>query len=460
MVAPLAFGQNLVTTPEQREKLFGEPLAPLPGLPSLEPAAAPVAAAPAAPAAPVPAPVAPLEPALTLGAAQAQPVAASPPTVNIPNDQLTQMFDNLWRTQVQAGQRRATLYDLVVNAYPGEYESGGQIARQFAQLQATTDPTTRSNLLRQMLDTIETVARYSGVDVSSLAPYQALRGQAPAAAAAPAVAPAAPAPAAPAAPAAAGAKPETPGEKAIREASEQARLKFIEGPPIQLTGPFTQTPLGQALTNLFGRGAIPTLDQMRLMAEAELGRLQQEEQRLMNDVAREVQRGNLTIASQNAATQREIAVRVQALSELLEPFRAGTERISAIGEIAQSPLIGYYTARGQAPPSYLQGILSAPISPGSAGADTSFTTTPEPAPFQRSLATGMQLPSFSAPEAGAPQLPSAAQWAAFTPGEREGTIQLFEQSGIPRADFLAMLERSFPPGGGAPSPATFVSPVG
>ena len=47
----------------------------------------------------------------------------------------------------------------------------------------------------------------------------------------------------------------------------------------------------------------------------------------------------------------------------------------------------------------------------------------------------------------------------MTPGERSGTTELFKSFGIPNEDFMAMLQKSLPPGGDVGTAARFATAV-
>lgn len=358
-------------------------------------------------------------------------------------------------------------------------------------------------------------------------------------------------------PAAPGATTGAPAPSAGSPASErQAFLSTKPGPPISLTGPGAETPFGQVAGQVLGRGYLPALEFLELMTTAEVQRLQGEEQRLINAATIAAQQGNMQIATQNAQAARDVALRAQeltestariqnqiavanaeaqrnvamrdmtvqeknaitqrdvagrgmALQEQVTPYQAATQRMVGLAPLATSPLVNWYTARGEAPPQIIQDLmryatqapgaapssglsllsttpatpaatatqqatwsmpatrepnklyaLSAPGGPQVPAAPSSGASAPSPpgAPFVRALAGGTTLPAFTG-QVGpyAPPLPGGAQWASMTPGEQAGTQDLFASFGTPPEDFAAMLRKSLPPGGPVSAGASFVS---
>lgn len=289
------------------------------------------------------------------------------------------------------------------------------------------------------------------------------------------------------------------------------------GAPFTLTGPGAETPFGQVASQIVGRGYLPAFNFLELMANAEHQRLADEQQRLINAATIAAQQGNMEIATQNAVAARNIAERVQALSEQTQrardemdrlnsatqrdvagrtmtlneqvtPYQAATSRMVGLAPLATSPLVNWYTARGEAPPQIISDLLAnatqqpgTPLrtasnppasTPGMIQLDpmetpggwegnkafgpaksTDMTTSAMStggAPFIRALSAGRQLPSFMG-QVGqfAPPLPGAATWSSMTPGEKAGTMDLFSSFGTPPEDFAAMLQKSLPPGGSA-----------
>mgnify|MGYP001604789584 CR=1 FL=1 len=330
------------------------------------------------------------------------------------------------------------------------------------------------------------------------------------------------------------------------------------GAPFTLTGPGAETPFGQVAGQVMGRGYLPAFNFLQLMAEAEHQRLADEQQRLINAASIAAQNGNMDIAAQNASAARDVAQRQQALAEQVQrakieverlnsatqrdvtgremslreavtPYEATTARMVGMAPLATSPLVNWYTARGEAPPQAILDLLrNATQTPGSADASlypqsvskslvgvgntaggsvpfSSVPANPDPnmlyafggpsespaipstpgktldgtmnlmsplrqtqsagastggAPFIRALNTGATLPSFTGSVGQfAPPLPGGAQWTSMTPGERSGTTELFKSFGIPNEDFMAMLQKSLPPGGDVGTAARFATAV-
>lgn len=173
------------------------------------------------------------------------------------------------------------------------------------------------------------------------------------------------------------------------------------GPPITLTGPGAETPFGQVAGQVLNRGYLPAFNFLELMANAEHQRLADEQQRLINAASIAAQQGNMELATQNAiaargiaerqqslaegvergrheldllnsSTQRDVARREMGLREQVTPYEATTQRMVGMAPLATSPLVGWYTARGEAPPQAIQDLLrSATQTPGAVGTSLS-----------------------------------------------------------------------------------------
>ena len=237
--------------------------------------------------------------------------------------------------------------------------------------------------------------------------------------------------------------------------------------PFTLTGPGAQTPFGQVAGQVLGRGYLPAFNFLQLMVDAEQKRLAAEQQKLIDAAAIAAQQGNMTIATQNAEaaraiagrqqelaessqrikqqidvanaesarniagrgmtveeqnaiTQRDIAARGMGLQEKVNPYEATTRRMVGMAPLATSPLVNWYTARGEAPPQVIQDLLrNVALAPGETPAAQPGGTPANAAWYQEPRQSGRMYAAQNPdqmPQGGSPYMPTKT----LTPRSGEG----------------------------------------